>query len=42
MSVKEIAFQMGFDNYEYFFTAFKRMSGMTPAEYRAITRGKYL
>ena len=42
LSVKEIAFQMGFDNYEYFFTAFKRMAGMTPAEYRAMTRGKYL
>jgi len=42
MSIKEIAFQMGFDNYEYFFTAFKRLSGMTPAEYRAVTRGKYL
>jgi AraC-like DNA-binding protein len=42
LSVKEIAFMMGFDNYEYFFTAFKRMAGMTPAEYRAMTRGKYL
>lgn len=42
LSVKEIALQMGFDNYEYFFTAFKRMVGMTPADYRALTQGKNL
>ena len=42
LSVKEIAIQMGFDNYEYFFTAFKRMVGMTPVEYRALTQGKNL
>ena len=39
-SIKEIAFQMGYDNYEYFFTVFKRLSGMTPAEYRSLTRGE--
>ena len=38
LSVKEVASQMGFDNYEYFFTAFKRFTGMTPAEYRAFVR----
>ena len=38
-SVKEIAYDMGFENYEYFFTAFRRMAGMTPAEYRALTQG---
>jgi AraC-like DNA-binding protein len=42
MSVKEIAIELGFENYEYFFTAFKRLAGMTPADYRAMTRGKYL
>ena len=31
---------MGFDNYEYFFTAFRRLAGMTPAEYRALTQGR--
>ncbi len=39
-SIKEIAYDMGFDNYEYFFTAFRRLAGMTPAEYRAITQGR--
>jgi len=39
LSIKEISFQMGYDNYEYFFTVFKRLSGMTPAEYRTLTRG---
>lgn len=39
-SIKEIAYDMGFDNYEYFFTAFRRLCGMTPAEYRALTQGR--
>ena len=39
-SIKEIAYDMGFDNYEYFFTAFRRLAGMTPAEYRALTQGR--
>ena len=42
LSIKEIAYAMGYDNYEYFFTAFRRQSGMTPAEYRAVTQGKDL
>lgn len=42
LSIKEIAYAMGYDNYEYFFTAFRRQAGMTPAEYRAITQGKDL
>ncbi len=42
LSVKEISIELGFENYEYFFTAFKRLAGMTPADYRAMTRGKYL
>jgi AraC-like DNA-binding protein len=37
-SVKEIAFKMGFENPEYFFTAFKKKTGMTPIQYRAFTQ----
>lgn len=33
-SVKQIAAQTGFQNYTYFFTAFKRSTGMTPRQYR--------
>ena len=39
-SVKEIAFGMGYENEDYFFTAFRRLTGMTPQEYRAFTQGK--
>ncbi len=39
-SVKEIAYEMGYDDYEYFFTAFRRNTGMTPKEYRNFTRNK--
>ena len=39
ISIREAAAQMGFDNYEYFFTVFKRLTGMTPADYRALVRG---
>lgn len=42
LSVREVASLMGFENYEYFFTAFRKMSGMTPSEYRAVTQGKTL
>lgn len=38
--VKQIAYEMGYDNEDYFFTAFRRVSGMTPLEYREITQGK--
>lgn len=38
--VKEIAFEMGYENQDYFFTAFRRLTGMTPQEYRAFTQGK--
>jgi YesN/AraC family two-component response regulator len=31
---------MGYENEDYFFTAFRRINGMTPAEYRAFTQGK--
>jgi len=40
LSVKEIAFKMGFENPEYFFTAFKKKTGMTPVQYRNFTQGK--
>lgn len=33
-SVKEIASGAGFQSYNYFFTAFKRETGMTPRQYR--------
>lgn len=42
MSIKEISFRVGYNNHDYFFTAFKHMTGMTPAQYRAVTTGKQL
>jgi AraC-like DNA-binding protein len=39
-SIKEIAFELGYDNKDYFFTAFRKVSGMTPAGYRKMTRGE--
>ena len=42
LPVKQIAYEMGFDNYDYFFTAFRRITGMTPSAYRDITQGKTL
>lgn len=41
-SIKEIAFHTGFDNPDYFFTAFRRMTGQTPSEYRTMTQGARL
>ena len=38
--VKQVAFSMGYENEDYFFTAFRRLTGMTPVEYRAFTQGK--
>ena len=38
--VKEIAYEMGYENEDYFFTAFRRITGMTPQEYRASTQGR--
>lgn len=37
--VKEIAYMLGFENQEYFFTAFRNKTKSTPAEYRRFTRG---
>lgn len=39
-SIKEIAFELGYENKDYFFTAFRKVSGMTPAGYRKLTRGE--
>ncbi|MDR2949812.1 MAG: AraC family transcriptional regulator [Prevotella sp.] len=38
--VKEIAYLMGFENQEYFFTAFKKKNKITPIEYRKFTQGE--
>lgn len=38
--VKKIAYDMGYENEDYFFTAFRRIHGITPTEYRAVTQGK--
>ncbi|MDH6313111.1 AraC-like DNA-binding protein [Parabacteroides sp. PFB2-10] len=35
---KEIAFDSGFDNADYFCTVFKRKTGLTPHQYRNMTR----
>lgn len=40
LPVKQIAYDFGFENYDYFFTAFRRLTGRTPSEYQSITRGK--
>lgn len=40
MPTKEIAFRSGFENPEYFFTAFKNKTGYTPSKYRNFTQGK--
>jgi AraC-like DNA-binding protein len=36
-SIKEIAFELGFDNKDYFFTVFKKVTGSTPINYRQYT-----
>ncbi|MCD7973778.1 MAG: AraC family transcriptional regulator [Candidatus Azobacteroides sp.] len=42
MSIKEISYQVGFDNSDYFCTTFKKKTGMTPLKYRDFTQGKNL
>jgi AraC-like DNA-binding protein len=39
MSSKEISFETGFDNPDYFCTIFKRKTGVSPLGYRAFTQG---
>lgn len=36
--VKEVAYAIGYNNYDYFSTAFKHMTGQSPAEYRFTTQ----
>ena len=40
LPVKQIAWEMDFDNYDYFCTAFRRLTGMTPMAYRNMTQGR--
>jgi AraC-like DNA-binding protein len=39
MSCKEISFEIGFDNPDYFCTVFKGRTGLSPLKYRAFTQG---
>ena len=36
LAVKEIAFQLAFDDYSYFSRLFKKTTGVTPQEYRRL------
>ena len=38
-SIKEIAFELGYENKDYFFTVFKKLTGSTPISYRKHTQG---
>ena len=38
-SITEIAFELGYDNKDYFFTVFKKVTGSTPVHYRQYTQG---
>lgn len=40
LSVKEVAFEAGFENIEYFCTTFKKRTAYTPVQYREFTQGK--
>ena len=42
VEIKEIAYNLGFENTDYFFTVFRRLTGQTPLAYRAETQGKKL
>lgn len=39
-SIKEIAFDLGFENKDYFFSVFKKVTQMTPTNYREYTQGQ--
>ena len=41
-SIKEIAFELGYENKDYFFTVFRKATGMTPTTYRKYTQGDIL
>lgn len=38
--IKEIAFELGYENKDYFFTVFKKMTDTTPINYRKYTKGE--
>ena len=40
--IKEIAYMLGFENSDYFFTVFHRLTGQTPLSYRNETQGRKL
>jgi len=42
MNSQEIAYEVGFDNADYFCTVFKKKTGMSPIKYREFTQGKIL
>jgi AraC-like DNA-binding protein len=39
--IKEICFSCGFNNYDYFITKFRRITGMSPAKFRSTERKNY-
>lgn len=41
-SIKEIAIELGYENKDYFFTVFKKVTGNTPITYRRHTQGEDL
>ena len=41
-SIKEIAIELGYENKDYFFTVFKKVTGSTPITYRRHTQGEDL
>lgn len=41
LAVGDIALKCGYENYSYFLTLFRRVSGMTPSQYRAKYNGDY-
>ncbi|NDW09003.1 AraC family transcriptional regulator [Dysgonomonas sp. 520] len=41
ITVKEIAFEVGFENPDYFCTAFRKKTGTTPIRYREFTQGEF-
>lgn len=40
LPARQIAFEAGYENEDYFFTLFHHHTGMTPLEYRSFTRGQ--
>lgn len=42
LPARQIAFEAGYENEDYFYTLFRRNTGMTPLEYRAFTQGQRL